>query len=329
MNVTQPGESVPIWVDLADIDEKPGPYCMSFGFDLKSLIRSIQRVGLINTPFVSKEKEARIEVVAGYRRILSLKYLNWEKAACNELITDSVAYPKLELLLFNLHDNLATRPFNDVEKGMILSRLALHLSREELLETYMPLLALPCHESTLDLYLRLQDLGEPIKQAFASRRLSLQTIKAFLEMDLNSRTSLFSWISKMKLNFNQQLQLIEYASDISVKEATNIPLLFTEKALSRIVEDQKTNNPQKAKLVLEWLRVRRYPSLTRSEKAFQKRISSLRLPEGVRVSHPPYFEKPGYCLEIFFDNGKALKEKISALSRLKDLEKVGDPWSED
>ncbi|NIR16796.1 MAG: ParB N-terminal domain-containing protein, partial [Desulfobacterales bacterium] len=46
---------------------------------LKPLIRSIEKFGLINSPIVTKDSEGRMEVVAGYRRILALKHLQWEE----------------------------------------------------------------------------------------------------------------------------------------------------------------------------------------------------------------------------------------------------------
>ncbi len=44
-----------VLVEVNQINENPGPYCMSFGFDLKPLIRSIEKFGLINSPIVTKD----------------------------------------------------------------------------------------------------------------------------------------------------------------------------------------------------------------------------------------------------------------------------------
>jgi hypothetical protein len=92
------------------------------------------------------------------------------------------------------------------------------------------------------------------------------------------------------------------------------------------MEDRKLNTPQKAKRVLGHLKARRFPLLTLSENAFQKKISNLGLPEGVMIFYPPFFEGPDYRLQISFKNGETLREKIKILSELKGLEKVGDPW---
>ncbi|UCF57339.1 MAG: ParB N-terminal domain-containing protein [Deltaproteobacteria bacterium] len=327
MDVLEMARENPITLDLKDIDENPGPCCMSFGFDLGPLIRSIEKFGLINSPVVAKEGEGRVDVVTGYRRILALKSLKWKKIPCRDLSESGLS--PLQLLLFNLYDNLATREFNEVEKGMILNRLIPYVPREEITKDYMPLLDLPSHESTLDIFLKMEELEHPLKESLAKGRISLQAIKPLMETGLDSRSALFEWIMNLNFNFNQQLQFIEYTLDLSIKEEREISELLGQKQFSSILGDEKLNNPQKAKLVLDLLRSKRFPSLARSEKTFQKQISSLSLPNGTTISHPPYFEGSNYRLEVLFKHGKELKEKINALLRVSGLKRLGNPWEEE
>lgn len=327
MGILETAADNPIPVNLKDIDETPGPYCMSFGFDLQPLISSIKKCGLINRPIVAKCGEGRADIVIGYRRMLALKRLKWKTVPCR-VLSDSDISP-LRLLLLNLYDNLSVREFNEVEKGMILSRLVSLLPREEIAKDYMPLLGLPARESTLDVFLRIEGLDPPLKESLARGQISFQAIKALIEIDVDSRYALLGWITNLRLNFNQQLQFIEYTSDLSIKEEVEISALLGQRQFLRILEDKKRNNPQKAKLVLELLRSNRLPSLTRSEKAFQKKVSSLALPDGIRISYPPFFEGADYRLEILFKNGKQLKEKVDAMQNASGLETLGDPWQEE
>jgi ParB family chromosome partitioning protein len=326
MYIREIARETPISVDLKHIDENLGPHSMSFGFDLEPLMRSIKQYGLINAPFVMGASDGRMDVVVGYRRILALKSLQCETVPCVDL-SDSGLSP-LELLHFNLHDNLTTRKFNEVETGMILKRLTPHVSREEILAHYMPLLNLPSHASSLDFYMKLEDLDENIKKSIVEGALSLKATKLILDSDHEHHSVIFRWIIHIKFNFNQQIQFIEYVCDISIKENKPIHEILSEVQLVSISEDQKLNNPQKAKRILDLLRSRRYPSLTRAEKTFKATVSSLDLPKGVRVKHPPFFEAPDYVLEILFRDGKDLKDKINSLYRLRDLERIGDPMQE-
>ncbi len=317
----------PIRVSLKEISENPGPFCMSFGFDLRPLIRSIEKFGLINSPIVTKDRKGRVEVVTGYRRILALKHLEWKKIPCRDL--SGAAFSPLQFFLLNLHDNLATRPFNDVEKGMILHRLVQHVSREEILRDFMPLLDLPCHEPTLEIFLGLDELDQSIKESLVYAQISFQTAKAFVHMDSECRSTLFDWISAMRLNANQQRQFIAYTMDISIRDQKKITELLGEEELLGILKNRRLNNPQKAKSLLNILKSRRFPILTRSEKAFKEKTASLGLPDGIRIYHPPFFEDPDYRLEILFKNGQRLRQKIHALGEISGLESLGNPWEGD
>jgi len=316
-----------ILLDLKEIDDNPGPYCMSFHFDLKALVRSIEHCGLINDPFIILTEEGRAEVVIGYRRILALKALKMESIGCIDLSDSGLSH--LDLLLLNLSENLATRQFNDLEKGMILSRLMIYISKEKVIEEYMPVLKLPSHVETLHFFLNLDGLDQQMKISIAEKVISLRAIKMLLDMEEKSRFSVFLLLAKLKLNFNKQIHFIEYIVDISHKEGIGIPDLLMEKSFQRILEEKPLNNPQKVKRVMNLLRARRYPSLVHYEDAFNRKISQLELPHGVRLCHSPFFESPDYMLEIKFKKGGELKEKLKILSRIEGLDNIGNPAQKD
>ena len=312
-------------VNLNDVSDCPGPYCMSFGSDLKALIRSIQSVGLINYPLVIKDKGEMLTVVVGYRRILALKSLGWEKTPCR-ILSGSELSP-LECLLLNLHDNLSSRELNEVEKGMVLRRLTSYVSDEEILEKYAPLLGLPRHKSTLLLFLRLEkELDKEAKEHIVQGRLSLQAVKMLLDIDQDARTHVFHFISTLKLNTNQQRQLVEYLIDLSHIESKSVSQVLNDGPFERIYSDTQVNRPQKAKAVIRLLRARRFPTLVSAEKTFKKKVAGLNLPDGVKISAPPHFEASDYRLEVLFRNGRELAERIDHLSRTEGLEDLGDPW---
>jgi ParB-like chromosome segregation protein Spo0J len=320
--------ALPHLVRVKDIDVSPGPYCMSFGFDLGPLSASIQEVGLINAPMTVKNKEGKRDIVAGYRRILALKSLHTEKIPCRDL-SDSGLTP-LQLLILNFRDNLATRKFNDVEKAMILARLASHITCEEILSRYMALLDLPSHRDRLLFFIHVEKtLEKEIKEGLARGHCSIPVAKALLELDSDARRRVFALISKLKLNMNQQRILIDFLRDISYAQNMSIAEILEEKAIAAICTDRRKNNPQKTKALLGLLRSRRLPSVVRAEKVFSKQVSRLNLPPGVRLMAPPFFEGPHYRLEVSFRKGKDLMKKINFLSQIKGIRDLCDPWDQD
>ena len=315
------------WIELSLIEEGPGPYCMSYGFDLGRLILSIERFGLINPPVTALSEQGKVHVITGYRRILALKALGWDGAECWDFT--GLLPSHLERLLFSLHDNLPTRPFNEMEKGMILARLALFVPEEKLLTEYMPLLGLPSHKPLLQAYMRTVDLKRPVQKALAEGGVSMRTVRALLELDGAAQKTLTDWLTNIIFNFNQQIQFIEYANDISIREGISISELMDDHDLVGVLQDREGRGSHKAKQVLEILRRRRSPRLTRSQQTFEERVKRLKLPDGVRIRYDPYFEDPNYLLEISFREGRSLREKIFTLSRLEGLGKLGDPWLEE
>jgi hypothetical protein len=305
--------------DIKDIDDSPGPFCMSFGFNLGPLINSIKNVGMINPPLLIRDKGGGYSVIAGYRRVLALKALRYEKTPCL-LLSESRISP-LECLLVSLYDNLATRRFNEVEKGMALSRLTSVLSLEEVSKNFMPLLDLPSHQETLQFYVKLEgELEDEPKLSLASGHISLRTASRLLEIKSEARSRVFHWISNLRLNINQQIQFIDYLVDLSHIKRMSISDFLEEYPLENIFPQGDMNRPQRAKAILRFLRGMRLPTVVSAEEDFRKDVLRLQLPEGVKITASPYFESPYYRLEILFREGKELREKIGYLWDKDELE---------
>lgn len=317
-------EIIPQPVVLGKIDDSPGPYCMSFGFDLNPLIRSIKSVGLINPPLLKTDNKGSITIITGYRRIKALKSLKAERAVCRVLSGDIIL--PIECLLLNLHDNLAVRKFNDVEKGMVLARLIPWIKPLEILEYYMPLLGLQSNKTTLSSYLRLEEEMEvKAKESIVQGQLSLRNAMMLLDMDLISRSSIIDLISNIKLTVNQQRQLIDYVIDLAHINSASIPDILDDQSVKGINSDTRMNNPQKGRALIRYLRMRRYPSISKAERVFKKMVSKLNLGEMVRIDHSPSFESPHYRLEVLFKDGPSLREKLENLMK-EDIDSLRDPW---
>lgn len=311
-----------ISVGLEHLDEMPGPYCMSFHFDLCPLKMSMERFGVTNPPFVSLSDMDTIEIVTGYRRIMALRSLGMEMVSCVDLSHQDLS--SLDLLLFNLYDNIPTRSFNHVEKGMILSRLLQHFSVDEVLEKYMPLLGLPSYEDKLNILVQLQDMDHELKVAVAEERLSLKTISFMSEMEMESRVAMLHLIKDLNLNFNYQVQFIELINDICNKNDLSVSFLLKEDPIRGIMEESYLNTPQKTRKILEFLKKSRNPTIIRVEESFRRKVELLRLPKGVKVTPPPFFESPDWDLQVSFRNGVELRNTLLFLAKLEHLEGLTD-----
>jgi len=319
-------EMTPRQVAIVDIDESPGPYCMSFGFNLDTLIQSIRHIGLANPPIL-KSDPGGLTVVAGYRRIMALKALGAGAVPCR--IISGHEIPPLECLLLNLYDNLSTRRLNDMEKGMALNRLDTWLPRHEIVNRYMPLLGLRPNEKGLLFFHELEkDFDVKVKTFVAEGGLSWRAVTMLSDMDAASRASLATLISYLRFNINQQIQLIDILIDLSLIEGKPIPHILSELALDNRYDGKNTNRPQQAKAVLNRLRMRRNPALVTAETRFRSMVAHLNLPEGIRIDAPAFFEGEYYRLEILFREGEDLKSRLEDLLQTGKLAQLKNPWDE-
>ena len=86
------------------------------------------------------------------------------------------------------------------------------------------------------------------------------------------------------------------------------------------------NKPQKVKAIVKILKFRRFPSISKAEKLFNKGISNLSLPLGVKIIPPPFFEGTYYKLELTFRKGEDLKGKLADLCNISGLEGITNFW---
>jgi ParB-like chromosome segregation protein Spo0J len=314
--------SRPMRVSLSDIDLSPGPFCMSFQFNLERLKASIERFGVLNPPYLVRHSP--FTVVAGYRRLLAVSELGWHDMPCRILPDD---IPPREALLLNLFDNLTARQFNPVEKGMVLSRLARYLTKEEILRNYMSMLDLPLNLHTLQLYLGLEDLDDGIKESVAMERLSVRVLEVMGVLSGEDQREINQLFSMLKWSFNLQLQTALWIIEIADREGRSVREVIEDKRIAGVAKNGTMNGPQKLRAIVREIREWRFPTILEYEKSFKKGVSGLALPPKVRVIPPPFFEGIDYRLEIVFREGKELREKVARLCGIAGLEEITDFWT--
>ena len=315
-------------VRFEKIGDRPGPSCMSFGFDIKPLLNSIKRIGLINPPILIKggkgEGTVQYEVVAGFRRINALRALSLNPIPCRILPSET---SPLDCLLINLHENLSTRNFNPVEKGMALTRLLNLIPERDVLDTYMPLFDLPSHSETLHLFVRIEKMFDTrAKTLIATEYLSMKAAKLLIEMDRKERNMFCGYFSTVRFSKNQQTQFIDLVSDLSHIENDPTTNLLMDPQLKDIRDSPQMNNPQKARAIIAVLRKRRLPRLVKAETGFKQMLEKLALPSAFQIIPPPFFEGAHYRFEISFENGKDLKEKLQSAENNEKLSAFTNPW---
>jgi hypothetical protein len=309
-----------IRVKTDQIPSEPGRFCMSYGFDNSALKRSILQAGIINNPYICRNDQGVIEVVTGYRRILALKELDIKNIECFDL-TDS-GMSSFDMLKLAINDNLFTREFNLVEKSTILHRLISLAKDDNSINEVISLLKI--NKKEYELILKIEGLEESIKNFISSGSLNVKTLEHLVYLDIDNQIICTNWIDNLKLNYNQQIQFIDYIIDISRIEKISIPKLLNEEFFITLLSDKKKNIPQKAKELIDNLRQRRNPDYSKYKLIFEKKIRKLQLPKNIRIKHPSYFESEFYQMEIEFKDGNELINSLNKLIDRDELANIGD-----
>ncbi len=316
-------ETVTSKIAISEIDLEPGPFCMSFNFSLEQLKSSIERFGVLNAPYVIKGLDSQYTVVTGYRRLLAVRELDWTEVLCHVLAAD---FSPLEALLLNFYDNIVHREMNEIEKAMVLERLNTYLKQEALMNEFMPMLGLSANRHNLDILLQIPKLEEQIRMSIATQRISLRVAGLMMTLDSGDRLKVNELFTGLKVSFNQQWEVIQWIVEIASREGRPPKEVLEDDALTEIMNNSKMSNPIKSKMIVNVLKKRRFPSLVKAESAFKKGVSSLSLPQGLKIIPPPFFEGKMYRLEIGFSQGDELKEKVERLFRQPGLEQITDFW---
>lgn len=304
------------------IPDEPGRFSMSYGFDNSELKRSISEVGIINNPYIYRNNDGSFDVVTGFRRIQALKDLNIKEVECYDL-TESGMSP-YDMLKFALCDNIFIRKFNLVEKSIILNELTSLIKKSNIINEVSSLLNV--NFKNFDLILKIENMDKSIKGPVSAGSLNLKTIEQLFQMSVDNQLICISWINNLKLNYNQQIQFIDYINDISRIENISFQKLFEDNFYLGLLAGKKKNIPQKAKELIDNLRERRNPNYSKYKHLFEKKIRKLQLPNNIKIKHPRYFESEFYRLEVEFKDGNELKKSLNALVDRDELVSVGDPW---
>ena len=254
---------------------------------------------------------------------MAVKELGWQGIFCH-ILPDS--FSLLDALLFNLNDNLIHRQLNNIEKGMILQRLTRFITTEEIVTNFMHILGISSNKQQLALFLGLEDLEERIKISVAMEQLSIRVAGLLRYLEKSDRFAINDLFTALKWSFNQQWEIIQWIKEIASRVGCSMKEIIDSKDIREVLDTTTMNKPQKVKSIVKLLKYRRFPSLSKSEKLFNKSISNLSLPLGVKIIPPPFFEGADYKLEVTFRKGEDLKGKLADLYNIADLNNICDFW---
>ena len=309
-------------VNLTRIDRSDELFSMSFEPDLRRLRASVKQIGILE-PIWIRQKAQKFQIVNGFRRFdvavtlgtAEMRALIWEE----DEVDDRVAFQ------MSLHENVLTRGLNLVEKAVVLDKLLgrFSVSRDEVIQTYLPLLSLEPNENVLSGLLVINAFSLDMKRYTLSHGVSLANILRLTNFSREEQESVCRFLSPLRVGESVLREILTFFREICDREGIRIHDLVSSRRIATILSDGRLSGPQKIQAIRRFLREKRYPRLSDLEQRFRSWRKGMGLPPQVVIKPPPFFEGNRFRVEIDFESVEEYKARLGELQNLS-KEHIGD-----
>ena len=308
--------------DIAPDDET---LVVTYRPQMQRLLDSVARMGVLTPLHVRRANEsAPFQLVAGSKRLCAAQQAG--QARVPALIHEADELSEQQAFLLAVHDNLACRPFNTVEKARILRRLRHDFQHPDadLAEQFCPLLDLPPRADTLEAYCTLATLDDALQAATVESGLPVDVALWIGDLDAADRQAMLPLFASLQLGSNRAQECAAYIDEICQRDACTAAALFERLGIPALLADPQRSGPQKREAVRHALRQARYPQLTAHEQRYREAVRRLRLPPAISLRPPPYFEKRQYQVSFSFGQRQELRHAAQRLLDAADSDAMDD-----
>jgi len=304
-------------IPIQEIDDQDRTYAISTSpAAVDTLVASIKRVGLINPIMVQKRKDGNYRIVIGFRRFEALKVLKQPQVPA--LIADENSRD-LDLFEQAIYDRVSTRPLNPVELSTVIQKLEKEfgVAKSEIVQKYFPIMGYGRNPKVYDLYARLITLNPAWQKAVINEEVSIDIANIMIEISDSIRNEFLNLIKLLRLGKNQQRAFWALLSDVARIQEKTVSDLLASPNFKAVLSDEKLTPSQKAERFKHELYRLRYPRYSRTKEAFDALIKEARMPQGMILKAPPYFEGEDFFLGFNFRSEDDFEEKVSFLKSLQ------------
>ena len=298
-------------VPLDDINQKDERFRFSYQYDLKKLLISIKKIGLISPLLVVKRDGPQYVIFSGWKRVL----------ACLELSLTHVPVYLLDeqddcrAFLLCLYENWAARNFNILEKAEILLKLNSFMGDEKkIVKQFFPLLDIPATLTYFDTYIKIALLDPTWKKIIFKKKIPLASVQLLTEFSPEDREPLLPLV--LPLNVNKLKQFLEDLYDLSKKTGDSPKVLLSAPDILSVSQSENLSSLQKAEKIRSLLRAKRYPTLSSWKKSFDTSLKKARLSKEVDFDSASFFEDGEFTVTFSLKNKRAFQKRLSKLQDL-------------
>lgn len=298
-------------IDLNDIDVNNSTYRITTDQTIEPLIVSIGGIGLLNPIFILPAGHRKYMVVSGFKRVAACRHLGHATIRTHLLKPDISPERLAEIAIC---DNASQRPLNLVESSRALTLLAAHVQDSSALEQISRRLGLPEHASMRDKIIRLCQMPDTIQAGILEESISLKIALMLDDLGVENSFILSELFRNLNLSHSKQREILIHLDDIARRDGIGIAALLRDEQLQTLLSNTDTNHVQKANMVRQFIRSKRFPLLTHTEETFKKESKKLSLGNNIRFLAPSSFESREY---VFTMGVKSLEDLDSGIKSLQ------------
>ena len=277
-----------------------------------TLAASIARLGVMHPPVLLAD-DSGYGVVCGFRRIAACKSLGLSRISARLLSPDT---DKLTCVQLAIAENSMQRPLNLIETSRALVLLSGVYPDPDDLRQAAGVLGLPDNFSAIHKLRQLSGLAPEIQEGVLSNVLSMAMALELGQMEKSSGIGLSTLFGYLKLGLNKQREILTMIQEIAFREHLTVKDVLNAPELQQIMVHEKWDRSQKTVHLRQYLRRRRYPSITSVESDFEARVRSLDLESGMALIPPRDFEGTTFSFHLNFNNLDELQHRLSRLTEV-------------
>jgi ParB family chromosome partitioning protein len=302
-------------IAIRQIDTADTTFRITTREDTNDIQTSIERIGLLQPP-VLQPLPAGYRVVCGFRRLLVLRELARQRVTAVVLPHAADAF---DCARRAIADNALQRTLNPIEQSRALKLLADHMPDGLGLEREAAALGLPSNPDLIAKLRELRRLDRSIQAGVLRGRISLAMALELGACPGATAARLVDLFETLRLGLNRQREVLLLLREVAAREDRSLEEILADAAVQPLLETETEGAPAAAGRLLDGLRRRRFPEITRKTGELEQKIAALDFDPGIRLSAPPDLESPLWRLTFSFQTAKELQRRLqNALEMSRD-----------
>lgn len=297
-------------VDPSSIDADDGTYYIPCFAGLDALIKSIEKVGMLNPPVVQQSESGVLVPVLGRRRLRAAVQLGISQLEVRLL---SAKMPQDLCFTLAFWDNMAHRSLDQASTAMVVKRLLELFPRAVAAKDFLPALGVPPRGPRLERLCAVATLEEPVLEALAFGRISEKSAFTLAEFKPSERFAVFQATEKLGFNANKRSEVIENLFDLSICRKTSVIELLNREDAHELLAGDDLALPERAERFRRLVRTWKFPELVAREQDFRTWCKDLPGSPRLSVRAAASFETEQIALEIRADSKEHAESMIQAV----------------